>query len=122
MNEKPEMAWDVYGRLETSEDSYNLLHIIANDCYRVTDYLYQTENYYFSAKAFDALEQMDPSPEYWEGKRGACVGLFKLFMEDHNLQDEFRDVLGFLQSSSNPQVESILKVMTSYARDNRIPI
>merc|ERR1719258_515268 len=24
--------------------------------------------------AFDVLERLDPDPEYWEGKRGACVG------------------------------------------------
>ena len=31
-----------------------------------------------SARAFDVLERLDPSPEYWEGKRGACVGLFQM--------------------------------------------
>ena len=33
--------------------------------------------FYVSAKAFDVLERLDPNPEYWEGKRGACVGLFQ---------------------------------------------
>lgn len=65
---------------------------------------------------------MDPSPEYWEGKRGACVGTFKLFMQDHSLKEQINDVLGFLQSSNNPQVESIIRVMKTYARENRISI
>ena len=31
----------------------------------------------FAAKAFDVLERLDPDPEYWEGKRGACIGVFQ---------------------------------------------
>lgn len=31
----------------------------------------------YAAKAFDVLERLDPDPEYWEGKRGACVGVFQ---------------------------------------------
>ena len=30
-------------------------------------------HFLFAAKAFDVLERLDPDPEYWEGKRGACV-------------------------------------------------
>ena len=37
----------------------------------------QTRQFYVAAKAFDVLERLDPSPEFWEGKRGACVGLFQ---------------------------------------------
>ena len=44
--------------------------MIANDCYK-------TGQFYFAAKAFDVLESLDPGPEYWEGKRGACVGWFQ---------------------------------------------
>ena len=36
--------------------------------------------FYISAKAFDVLERLDPNPEYWEGKRGACVGLFQMII------------------------------------------
>jgi intraflagellar transport protein 56 len=37
-------------------------------------------HFYYSAKAFDLLEKIDPDPEYWEGKRGACIGLFQQFV------------------------------------------
>jgi hypothetical protein len=33
--------------------------------------------FYYAAKAFDVLERLDPDPEYWEGKRGACMGVFQ---------------------------------------------
>jgi hypothetical protein len=34
--------------------------------------------FYWSAKAFDVLERLDPAPEYWQGKRGACVGALQM--------------------------------------------
>lgn len=36
--------------------------------------------FYYAAKAFDALEKLDPDSNYWEGKRGACVGVFQLIV------------------------------------------
>nr|CAG4643889.1 EOG090X04LA [Lepidurus arcticus] len=72
MNRKAKLAWDIYARLETSSESYHLLHIVANDCYR-------TGQFVVAARAFDILEKLDGSnPEFWEGKRGACVGTFQM--------------------------------------------
>jgi intraflagellar transport protein 56 len=71
MNGKPRLAWELYLRMETSDESYNLLQLIANDCYKMGQF-------YYSAKAFDVLERLDPNPEYWDGKRGACIGTFQL--------------------------------------------
>lgn len=71
MNRKAQQAWELYLRMETSAESFSLLQLIANDCYR-------TGQFYHAAKAFDVLERLDPNPEYWEGKRGACVGIFQL--------------------------------------------
>ena len=34
----------------------------------------------FHCQAFDMLERLDPNPEYWEGKRGAAVGLFQVIL------------------------------------------
>lgn len=42
--------------------------------------LFQMGQFYYAAKAFDALERLDQNPEYWEGKRGACVGIFQLIL------------------------------------------
>jgi intraflagellar transport protein 56 len=35
MNSKPQQAWELYLKMETSADSFNLLQVIANDCYKV---------------------------------------------------------------------------------------
>lgn len=71
MNKKPGMAWDIYINMETSNESLSLLNLIANECYKMGQF-------YFSAKAFDVLERLDPDPEFWEGKRGAIIGVFQM--------------------------------------------
>lgn len=40
----------------------------------------QMRQFYYAAKAFDVLERLDSNPEYWEGKRGACVGVFQMIL------------------------------------------
>lgn len=44
---------------------------------------FQMGQFYYAAKAFDVLERLDPNPEYWEGKRGACVGVFQMILAGH---------------------------------------
>lgn len=36
MNKKPQLAWKLYLKMETSGESINLLQLIANDCYKVS--------------------------------------------------------------------------------------
>ncbi len=71
MNGKARLAWELYLKMETSGESFSLLQLIANDCYKMG-------HFYYAAKAFDMLERLDPNPEYWEGKRGATIGLFQV--------------------------------------------
>ncbi len=46
MNRKPQHAWELYLRMETSGDSFSLLQLIANDCYKVGPY--QNSSLYIS--------------------------------------------------------------------------
>lgn len=75
MNKKGQLAWELYLKMEPSPESFNLLQLIANTCYVVGDFWY-------AAKAFDMLERLDPSPEHWEGKRGACCGTFQYIVAE----------------------------------------
>lgn len=110
MNKKPQLAWELYLRMETSNESFAMLQLIANDAY-------STGAFYFAAKAFDVLEQLDPNPEYWEGKRGACIGVFRKVLAGQEPTSALRDVVVMLSKTSNPQVEYIINVMKKAVRD-----
>lgn len=71
MNGKPQSAYELYTKIENNPESFNLLLLIANDCYRMGEFWY-------AAKAFDTLDKLEPNPEFWEGKRGALVGVFQV--------------------------------------------
>lgn len=71
----------------------------------------KTEQYLYAAKAFDVLERLDPNPEYWEGKRGACVGAFQQFLSQHDEKEVFQEIITLLRNSTNPQVDYIIRVM-----------
>jgi len=113
MNGNPRNAWELYLKMDTSSESFNLLQLIANDCYRMGHFLY-------AAKAFDVLERLDPDPEYWEGKRGACVGVFQMVIAGKQNKDDLRDVLTMLRNTSNPQVEYITRIIRKWCKDNGV--
>ncbi|KAF7654445.1 hypothetical protein LDENG_00069740 [Lucifuga dentata] len=113
MNQKGRLAWELYRKMGTSSDSFSLLQLIANDCYKMGQF-------YYAAKAFDVLEKLDPSSNYWEGKRGACVGIFQLILAGRESKDTLKEVVSLLRSSGNPQVEYIVRALRKWAKDNRV--
>lgn len=115
MNGNPRSAWELYLKMNSSNESFNLLQLIANDCYKMGHFLYAT-------KAFDVLERLDPDPEYWEGKRGACVGVFQMVMAGKASRDDLQDALNMIRNTSNPQVEYILKIIKKWCKENNVKI
>ena len=115
MNKKPQKAWELYLKLDTSSESFSLLQLIANDSYKMGEF-------YYAAKAFDVLERLDPLPEYWEGKRGACCGLFQMIIAKKQPREILSEIIPLLRNSANPQVEVIIRVIKKWAKDNRVPI
>lgn len=115
MNKKPQSAWELYLKMETSSESFSLLQLIANDCYRMAQF-------WHAAKAFDMLERLDPIPEYWEGKRGACIGVLQMIIAGKQARDTLADVIQLLRNSVNVQVEMIIQTIKTWAKDNRISI
>uniref|UniRef100_A0A3B4ZM09 Intraflagellar transport protein 56 n=1 Tax=Stegastes partitus TaxID=144197 RepID=A0A3B4ZM09_9TELE len=113
MNQKGQLAWELYLKMGTSSDSFSLLQLIANDCYKMGQF-------YHAAKAFDALEKLDPGSNYWEGKRGACVGIFQLILANKESKETLKEVLVLLRNSGNPQVEYIIRALRKWAKDNRV--
>ncbi|XP_067936520.1 intraflagellar transport protein 56-like isoform X1 [Watersipora subatra] len=115
MNRRARLAWELYLKMETSAESFSLLQLIANDCYKMGQF-------YHAAKAFDVLERLDPNPEYWEGKRGACVGVFQMIIAGHEPRDTLREVIQLIRNTSNPQVEFLTRVMKKWAKDNKLQV
>ncbi|KAF3852308.1 hypothetical protein F7725_005663 [Dissostichus mawsoni] len=113
MNQRGRLAWELYLKMGTSSDSFSLLQLIANDCYKMGQF-------YYAAKAFDALEKLDPESNYWEGKRGACVGIFQLILANKESKETLKEVLSLLRNSGNPQVEYIIRALRKWAKDNRV--
>jgi len=108
MNGKARDAWELYLKMESNTDSFAMLVLIANDCYKVGAF-------YYSAKAFDVLERLDPSSEYWEGKRGACCGVFQQVVARVERKEHLRDVIQMLRNNQNsPQSEFMGRVMRKW--------
>ena len=151
MNGNPRSAWELYLKMNSSNESFNLLQVrrvdrcvvrlqppkqllmftfsrvpstststspsqlIANDCYRMGHFMY-------AAKAFDVLERLDPEPEYWEGKRGACVGVFQMMIAGKASRDDLQDVLTMVRNTSNPQVEYIVRIIMKWCKEQGVKI
>ncbi|CAD5118028.1 DgyrCDS6768 [Dimorphilus gyrociliatus] len=115
MNGKAYLAWELYLKAETGVQSFNLLRLIANDCYK-------TDQFYYSAKAFDILDRLDPSPEYWEGKRGACMGVFRFITYGMEKKTRLKDIIRILKNSTNSQAETIVKLLKDWALQNKYDI
>ncbi|XP_040042336.2 intraflagellar transport protein 56 isoform X2 [Gasterosteus aculeatus] len=113
MNQRGRLAWELYLKMGTSSNSFSLLQLIANDCYKMGQF-------YYAAKAFDALEKLDPGSNYSEGKRGACVGVFQLILANKESKETLKEVLSLLRNSGNPQVEYIIRTLRKWAKDNRV--
>ena len=78
--------------------------------------------FFYAAKAFDVLERLDPSPEFWEGKRGACVGVFQLVVAGQEPKESLREIVAILRNTAQPQAELIVLAIRKWARDSRISV
>ncbi|XP_070378866.1 intraflagellar transport protein 56 isoform X1 [Dermacentor albipictus] len=115
MNGKPQQAWELYQSMDTSSESFSLLQLLANDCYKMGHFLY-------AARGFDLLEKMDANPEYWEGKRGACVGTFQRVIAGRDEPDCLREIVEMLKTESHSQAESISKVIRGWCKEKKIAL
>ncbi|XP_035215358.1 intraflagellar transport protein 56-like [Stegodyphus dumicola] len=115
MNKKPRLAWELYSKLEHCNESFSLLQQIANDCYKMGQFFY-------AAKAFDILERSDPNPEFWEGKRGACVGVLQMIIAGHEPSESLQEVFQILRSTTNPQAEKIIRVAKNWAKESKLAV
>jgi len=116
MTGEPAAAWETFLRLDTTSESFNLLHLIANDCYKMG-------HFYYACKAFDVLERLDPDPEFWEGKRGAAIGVFQRAVAGKlgGEADKLQEVVDILRSTGNPKADHVVnRVIKPWAKENKV--
>jgi intraflagellar transport protein 56 len=76
------------------------------------------------------LERLDGAAEYWEGKKGACVGVFQQVLANKEPTGQLLDVVKMLENSASlhqqdkPQIaaqaEHIVNVMRKYAKESNM--
>ncbi|KAF5287512.1 hypothetical protein FQA39_LY04140 [Lamprigera yunnana] len=115
MNKKADLAWELYLKMDSSSESFNLLLLIANDCYRQGEFWY-------ASKAFDMLDRLEPNPEFWEGKRGAIVGVFQGVIAQRFPVDMLSDALQLLRNSTSNQADQIAKAIRKWAKEQRLSL
>lgn len=106
-----EQAWNIFVTKDTTPEAFNLLQLIANDCFRLGEF-------WIAAKAFDMLEKLDPNPEHWEGKRGALAGSLHAIIAKRKTgtpPNGVGEIIGLLRDSSNSQAEPMLRAIRRFA-------
>ncbi|KAM6941743.1 intraflagellar transport protein 56 isoform 2-T2 [Lycodopsis pacificus] len=103
-----------------SDDTFNFNYAQAKAALGNYEEAKEMGQFYYAAKAFDALEKLDPGSDYWEGKRGACVGIFQLVLANKESWETLKEVLSLLRNSGNPQVEYIIRVLKKWAKDHKV--
>ncbi|GMR36448.1 hypothetical protein PMAYCL1PPCAC_06643, partial [Pristionchus mayeri] len=115
MEGEAEQAWQLFMKVRNSNESATLLKIIGSDSYT-------TNQFYWMARAYDALEKIDPSPDHWFGKRAAVSGQFMLLVKGECTGKEMSDVLSFLQNGNHSQIESITRDISSWCAKNGVQL
>ncbi len=59
--------------------------------------------------------------EFFDGKKGACCGVFQMVVAGRAKKEQLRDVINLLRNNaSHPQVALILRTMTRWAQDHKL--
>uniref|UniRef100_A0A915CTY8 Intraflagellar transport protein 56 n=1 Tax=Ditylenchus dipsaci TaxID=166011 RepID=A0A915CTY8_9BILA len=92
-----------------------LLRLVANDCYRMEEYVY-------AAKAFEELEKRAESSRAYHNtaKRAACVGVFKLFTVNKATTDDLREAMNMLKQDPNPLTQNVASVARKWAAEANV--
>ncbi|XP_026317759.1 intraflagellar transport protein 56 [Hyposmocoma kahamanoa] len=117
MNKDAHLAWEICIKSAGTPDSFALLQLVANDSYRMGQFL-------VAAKAFHMLDRLDGGPEMWEGLRGAVCGCAQMAAAGRpNASADLREALDLLKGHrAHPRADQIVRPITRWAQQSRISI
>ena len=112
MNDKPDLAWNLYISIDNHLVAVYILNFIAHELYRMG-------HFYFSFKAFVFLEKFSPSIENSKGKISSAIGVFYLLLSAKISSDRLQDVIHYLcDGPETPEVNKVLKVFKNWGKEN----
>ncbi|CAH0719555.1 unnamed protein product, partial [Brenthis ino] len=115
MNKEAHLAWDICVKSAGTPDSFALLQLVANDSYRMGQFL-------VAAKAFHMLDRLDGGPEMWEGLRGAVCGCAQAVAAGAP-SAQLRDALALLRGPrAHPRADQVARPIARWAQQNRISV
>ena len=112
MNDKPDLAWNLYITIENHLVAVYILNFIAHELYRMG-------HFYFSFKAFLFLEKFSPSEENSKGKISSAIGVFYLLLSSKISSDRLQEVIHYLcDGPQSLEVNKALKVFKVWGKEN----
>lgn len=63
------------------------------------------------------FRRLDPNPEYWEGMRGACVGVIQLVVAKAAEHVQIKHIINLLQNTQHSQATSMARIIVNWATD-----
>ena len=100
MNDKPDLAWNLYISIDNHLVAVYILNFIAHELYRMG-------HFYFSFKAFVFLEKFSPSVENTNGKVSSAIGVFNLLLSEKISSDRLQEVIHYLcDGPATPEVNT----------------
>ena len=64
------------------------------------------------------LQTIHTQRRYWEGKRGAAIGVFQQVIAGKENRETLNEVIAMLRNTQSPQVEYFVKIIGKWIKEN----
>lgn len=114
MNNKPDLAWNLYITIESHLVAIYILNFIAHEFYRMG-------HFYYSFKAFVFLEKFSPSLDNSKGKISSAIGVFFLLQQGKIEAEKLQEVIHYLcDGPATEEVNKAIKAFKNWGKANAI--
>ena len=112
MNNKPDIAWNLYISIENNIVAVYILSFISHEFYRMG-------HFYYSFKAFLFLEKFSPSSENTNGKVSSAIGVFYQLVSAKIGSEKLQEVIHYLNDGAqSEEVKKSIKLFKKWGKEN----